>query len=88
MPLGDVYPALTQGMIVVWKTRFLFSMGKSCMSRRNSVNGELSDQYIIMVGWRSVFSTLTPAQLDIIHQTAYEAGYIARKLPLSRMRQC
>lgn len=33
-----------------------------------------------MVGWRSVFSTLTPAQLDIIHQTAYEAGLYSQKI--------
>ncbi|HAN3098558.1 TPA: hypothetical protein IE723_004567, partial [Escherichia coli O25b:H4-ST131] len=38
--------------------------------------------YTKSVSWQHhpFFSTLTPAQLDIIHQTAYEAGLYSQKI--------
>lgn len=36
MPLGEVYPALTQALLTEWKTRFLFCKDKNSMSRRNT----------------------------------------------------
>lgn len=81
MPLGDVYPALTQGMIdgVENPVSVLYGQKLHEQAKYLSMVNYLTNTSL-WLGGEAFFSTLTPAQLDIIHQTAYEAGLYSQKI--------
>jgi tripartite ATP-independent transporter DctP family solute receptor len=76
MPLGEVYPALTQGLIdgVENPISVLYGQKLHEQARYLDMIGYL------WVGGEAFFSTLPPAQLKLIHDTAHEAGLYSQKI--------
>ncbi len=85
MPLGEVYPALTQGVIdgvenpiSVLQGQKLYEQAKYLTMVNYLTNTS------VWIGGEAFFSTLSPEQLEMIHQTGYEAGLYSQKLTLER----
>lgn len=85
MPLGEVYPALTQGVIDGVENPISVLQGQKLYEQANylSMVNYLTNTSI-WLGGEAFFSTLSPAQLELIHQTGYEAGVYSQKLTLER----
>lgn len=81
MPLGDVYPALTQGVIdgVENPVSVLYGQKLFEQAKYLSMVNYLTN-VSLFVGGEAFFSTLSEAQLKLIHDTAYQAGLYSQKI--------
>ncbi|WP_068315427.1 C4-dicarboxylate TRAP transporter substrate-binding protein [Polycladidibacter hongkongensis] len=81
MPLGEVYTALTQGIIdgVENPLPVLYGGKFHEEAKYLSLIGYLLNTSLI-IGGEEFFSTLSEEQLDIIHSTAHEAGVYSQKI--------
>lgn len=85
MPLGEVYPALTQGVIDGVENPISVLQGQKLyeQARYLTMVNYLTNTSV-WIGGEAFFSTLSPEQLEMIHQTGYEAGVYSQKLTLER----
>lgn len=83
MPLGDVYPALTQGMIdgVENPVAVLYGQKLYEQAKYLSMVNYLTNTSL-WVGGEAFFKKLPKDKLDMIHETAHEAGLYSQKLTL------
>lgn len=81
MPLGDVYPALTQGMIdgVENPISVLYGQKLHEQAKYLSMISYITNTSV-WVGGEAFFSTVDPALVKIIHETGYEAGLYSQKM--------
>ncbi len=84
MPLGEVYPALTRGVIDGVETQFQCCKAKLYEQARYLTMVNYLTNTSVWIGGEAFFSTLSPEQLEMIHQTGYEAGVYSQKLTLER----
>ncbi|WP_191091635.1 C4-dicarboxylate TRAP transporter substrate-binding protein [Affinibrenneria salicis] len=85
MPLGEVYPALTQGMIDGVENPISVLQGQKLyeQARYLSMVNYLTNTSL-WIGGEAFFSRLPAEQLELIHQTGYQAGLYSQKLTLER----
>ncbi|WP_322996209.1 C4-dicarboxylate TRAP transporter substrate-binding protein [Castellaniella sp.] len=83
MPLGDVYPALTQGMIdgVENPISVLYGQKLHEQAKYLSMISYITNTSV-WVGGEAFFSTLDPAVVKMIHETGYEAGLYSQKVAM------
>lgn len=83
MPLGDVYPALTQGMIdgVENPISVLYGQKLHEQAKYLSMISYITNTSV-WVGGEAFFSTLDPAVVAMIHETGYEAGLRSQKVAM------
>jgi tripartite ATP-independent transporter DctP family solute receptor len=81
MPLGEVYPALTQGLIDGVENPISVLYGQKLHEQAKYLDmvGYLTNTSL-WVGGEAFFSTLPKDQLKLIHDTAYEAGLYSQKI--------
>src|SRR5690625_2291002 len=81
MPLADVYPALTQGVIDGAENPLSVLYGQKLHEPANylSLINYLTTVAVWM-GGEAFFSTLPEEQLKLIHETGYEAGLYSQQL--------
>jgi TRAP-type transport system periplasmic protein len=81
MPLGEVYPALTQGLIdgVENPISVLYGQKLHEQAKFLIMNGYLTNTSL-WVGGEAFFSKLPAAQLKLIHDTAFDAGLYSQKI--------
>lgn len=81
MPLGEVYPALTQGVIDGAENPLSVLYGQKL---HEPVKNLSMLRYIttaaVWMGGEDFFNTLDPEDLALIHETGYEAGLLSQKL--------
>ncbi|HCB1455049.1 TPA: C4-dicarboxylate TRAP transporter substrate-binding protein [Citrobacter farmeri] len=85
MPLGEVYPALTQGVIDGVENPISVLQGQKLFEQAKylSMVNYLTNTSV-WIGGEAFFSTLSPEQLELIHSTGYEAGLYSQKLTIER----
>ncbi|WP_409306744.1 C4-dicarboxylate TRAP transporter substrate-binding protein [Pectobacterium sp. B1J-3] len=85
MPLNEVYPALTQGMIDGVENPISVLQGQKLFEQAKylSMVNYLTNTSV-WVGGEAFFGNLPQEQLEMIHQTGYEAGLYSQKLTLER----
>ncbi|MFC2856395.1 C4-dicarboxylate TRAP transporter substrate-binding protein [Citrobacter farmeri] len=85
MPLGEVYPALTQGVIDGVENPISVLQGQKLFEQAKylSMVNYLTNTSV-WIGGEAFFSTLSPKQLELIHSTGYEAGLYSQKLTIER----
>ncbi|MFA9595436.1 C4-dicarboxylate TRAP transporter substrate-binding protein [Citrobacter telavivensis] len=83
MPLGEVYPALTQGVIDGVENPISVLQGQKLFEQAKylSMVNYLTNTSV-WIGGEAFFSTLSPEQLELIHSTGYEAGLYSQKLTI------
>ncbi len=88
MPLGDVYPALTQGMIdgVENPVSVLYGQKLYEQAKYLSMVNYLTNTSL-WLGGEAFFSTLPEDKLALIHETARAAGEYSQKLTLEQDQQ-
>lgn len=81
MPLGEVYPALTQGLIdgVENPISVLYGQKLHEQAKYLSMVGYITNTSL-WLGGEAFFETLPPDQLKMIHETAYETGLYSQKI--------
>lgn len=81
MPLGDVYPALTQGVIdgVENPLPVLFGQKLHEQAKELSMISYLTNTSL-WLGGEAFFSTLDPAVIEMLHETGYQAGLYSQEL--------
>jgi tripartite ATP-independent transporter DctP family solute receptor len=81
MPLGEVYPALTQGLIDGVENPISVLYGQKLHEQAKYLDmvGYLTNTSL-WVGGEAYFSTLPKDQLKLIHDTAHEAGLYSQKI--------
>ena len=81
MPLGDVYPALTQGMIdgVENPLPVLYGQKLHEQAKYLSMISYITNTSV-WVGGEAFFSTLDPEVVEMLHKTGYEAGLYSQKV--------
>lgn len=81
MPLGEVYPALTQGLIdgVENPVSVLYGQKLHEQAKYLSMVNYLTN-VSLFIGGEAFFSTLSDKQLKLIHDTAYQAGLYSQKI--------
>lgn len=81
MPLGEVYPALAQGIIdgVENPISVLYGQKLHEQAKYLSMVGYITNTSL-WLGGEAFFETVPPAQLKMIHETAYEAGLYSQKI--------
>ncbi|WP_207459248.1 C4-dicarboxylate TRAP transporter substrate-binding protein [Azospirillum sp. SYSU D00513] len=81
MPLGEVYPALTQGVIDAVENPISVLYGQKLHEQAKYLNlvGYLTNTSV-WVGGEAFFASLPKEQVDLIHKTGYEAGLYSQKL--------
>lgn len=81
MPLGDVYPALTQGVIdgVENPLPVLYGQKLHEQAKHLSMIGYLTNTSL-WLGGEAFFATLDPAVVDMLHETGYQAGLYSQEL--------
>ncbi|KKW67164.1 C4-dicarboxylate ABC transporter [Lampropedia cohaerens] len=81
MPLGDVYPALTQGMIdgVENPLPVLYGQKLHEQAKYLSMISYITNTSV-WVGGEAFFSTLDPQLVEIIHETGREAGLYSQQV--------
>lgn len=81
MPLGDVYPALTQGMIdgVENPLPVLYGQKLHEQAKYLSMISYITNTSV-WVGGEAFFSTLDPNVVQLLHDTGYEAGLYSQKI--------
>ena len=82
MPLGEVYPALTQGVIDGVENPISVLQGQKLFEQAKylSMVNYLTNTSV-WIGGEAFFSTLSPEQLELIHSTGYEAGLYPSRIP-------
>lgn len=81
MPLADVYPALTQGIIDGAENPLSVLYGQKLHEPAKYVSlVNYLTTAAVWMGGEDFFSTLPQEQLDIIHETGHEAGLYSQKL--------
>lgn len=85
MPLGEVYPALTQGVIDGVENPISVLQGQKLFEQAKylSMVNYLTNTSV-WIGGEAFFSTLSSEQLELIHSTGYEAGLYSQKLTIER----
>ena len=85
MPLGEVYPALTQGVIDGVENPISVLQGQKLFEQAKylSMVNYLTNTSV-WIGGEAFFSTLSPEQLELIHSPGYEAGLYSQKLTIER----
>ncbi len=81
MPLGEVYPALTQGLIdgVENPISVLYGQKLHEQAKYLSMVGYITNTSL-WLGGEAFFETLPPDQLKMIHETAFETGLYSQKI--------
>lgn len=81
MPLGDVYPALTQGVIdgVENPLPVLFGQKLHEQAKELSMISYLQNTSL-WLGGQAYFDTLDPEVVEMLHETGYEAGLYSQEL--------
>ncbi len=81
MPLGDVYPALTQGVIdgVENPLPVLYGGKFQEQAKELSMIGYLTNTSL-WLGGEAYFSTLDPEVVTMLHETGYQAGLYSQEL--------
>ena len=81
MPLGDVYPALTQGVIdgVENPLPVLFGQKLHEQAKELSMISYLQNTSL-WLGGQAYFDTLDPKVVEMLHETGYEAGLYSQEL--------
>lgn len=81
MPLGEVYPALAQGIIdgVENPISVLYGQKLHEQAKYLSMVGYITNTSL-WLGGEAFFETVPPAQLKMIHETAHEAGVYSQKI--------
>ncbi|MBR9837995.1 MAG: C4-dicarboxylate ABC transporter [Rhodobacteraceae bacterium] len=81
MPLGDVYPALTQGVIdgVENPLPVLFGQKLHEQAKELSMISYLQNTSL-WLGGQAYFDTLDPEVVEMLHETGYEAGLYSQQL--------
>jgi TRAP-type transport system periplasmic protein len=81
MPLGDVYPALTQGVIdgVENPLPVLFGQKLHEQAKELSMISYLQNTSL-WLGGQAYFDTLAPEVVEMLHETGYEAGLYSQEL--------
>lgn len=81
LPLGEVYPALTQGLVdgVENPIPVLYGGKFHEQAKYLSLVGHLTNTSL-WVGGEAFFKTLTPAQVALVHDTAKAAGEYSQKI--------
>lgn len=81
MPLGEVYPALTQGLIdgVENPISVLYGQKLHEQAKYLSMVGYITNTSL-WLGGEAFFETLPPEQVKMIHETAYETGLYSQKI--------
>ncbi|QDL94371.1 C4-dicarboxylate ABC transporter (plasmid) [Paroceanicella profunda] len=85
MPLGDVYPALTQGVIdgVENPLPVLYGQKLHEQAKYLSMISYLNNTSL-WLGGEAFFSTLDPAVVQMLHDTGYQAGLYSQELAASQ----
>ncbi|MGO4852192.1 C4-dicarboxylate TRAP transporter substrate-binding protein [Phaeovulum sp. W22_SRMD_FR3] len=81
MPLGDVYPALTQGVIdgVENPLPVLYGQKLHEQAKELSMISYLTNTSL-WLGGEAYFATLDPAVVEMLHKTGYEAGLYSQEI--------
>jgi len=81
MPLGEVYPALTQGLIdgVENPISVLYGQKLHEQAKYLSMVGYITNTSL-WLGGEAFFETLPPEQVKMIHETAFETGLYSQKI--------
>lgn len=81
MPLGEVYTALSQGVIDAVENPIAVLHGQRFHEEAKYLSkiGYLTNT-ALMVGGEAFFSTLTDEQMTMVEETAYEAGLYSQEL--------
>lgn len=81
LPLGEVYPALTQGLVDGVENPIPVLYGGKFYEQAKylSLIGHLVNTSV-WIGGEAFFDTLTPAQVSLIHETAKAAGEYSQKI--------
>ncbi|WP_282603868.1 C4-dicarboxylate TRAP transporter substrate-binding protein [Paracoccus sp. PARArs4] len=81
MPLGDVYPALTQGVIdgVENPLPVLFGQKLHEQAKELSMISYLQNTSL-WLGGQAYFDTLDPEVIEMLHETGYQAGLYSQEL--------
>ena len=81
MPLGDVYPALSQGVIdgVENPLPVLFGQKLHEQAKELSMISYLQNTSL-WLGGQAYFDTLDPEVVEMLHETGYEAGLYSQEL--------
>ena len=81
MPLGEAYTALSQGIIDGVENPLAVIYGAKFQEEAKylSMINYLTNTSVF-IGGEAFFSTLDQADLDLIHETAYDAGVFSQKL--------
>lgn len=81
MPLGEVYPALTQGVIdgVENPLAVLYGQKLHEQARELSMISYLNNT-ALWLGGQAYFDTLDPAVVEMLHETGYQAGLFSQEL--------
>jgi tripartite ATP-independent transporter DctP family solute receptor len=81
MPLGDVYPALTQGVIDGVENPLAVLYGQKLHEQAKELS---MISYIqnasLWLGGQAYFDTLDPEVIQMLHETGYEAGLYSQQL--------
>lgn len=81
MPLGDVYPALTQGVIdgVENPLPVLYGQKLHEQAKELSMISYLTNTSL-WLGGEAYFASLDPAVVELLHETGYQAGLYSQEL--------
>lgn len=81
MPLGEVYPALTQGVIDGVENPLPVLYGQKLYepAKELSMIGYLTNTSL-WLGGEAFFSTLDPQVLELLHKTGFEAGLYSQEI--------
>ncbi|WP_420342902.1 C4-dicarboxylate TRAP transporter substrate-binding protein [Paenirhodobacter sp.] len=81
MPLGDVYPALTQGVIdgVENPLPVLYGQKLHEQAKELSMISYLTNTSL-WLGGEAFFATLDPSVVEMLHETGYKAGLYSQEL--------
>lgn len=81
MPLGEVYPALTQGVIDGVENPLAVLHGQKLdeQAKQLSMIGYLHNT-ALWLGGQAYFDTLDPAVVEMLHETGREAGLFSQEL--------
>lgn len=84
MPLADVYPSLTQGLVdgVENPLAVLYGQKLHEQAKHLSMIGYLTNTSLFL-GGEAYFSTLDPEVVEMLHETGYQAGLYSQELAQS-----
>ena len=81
MPLGDVYPALTQGVIDGVENPIAVLFGQKLYEPAKELSMiDYVHTTALWLGGQAYFDTLDPAVVEMLHETGYQAGLFSQEL--------